>query len=126
MDNQIAINTFSDEKIADPLVQETMKKVTNRVVAKAEEGSVDFERGIPIRITLKDGRVLEHVTSRQDILGSQQNPWGFDNIKAKFQVNAGMVLSEDTVGEAVDAWSDITEMTDVAGAIRRTMVKRQG
>ena len=27
VDNQIAIDTFSDEKMADPAVQETMKKV---------------------------------------------------------------------------------------------------
>ena len=123
VDNEIAISTFSDEKIADPVLQETMAKVTNRVVAKAEEGSVDFERGIPIRITLKDGRVLEHTTSRQDILGSQHNPWDFENIKAKFQQNAAMVLSEDVVNDAVDTWSEITQLTDVAGAIQRTMVK---
>ena len=123
VDNEITINTFSDEKIADPVLQETMSKVSNRVVAKAEEGSVDFERGIPIRITLTDGRVLEHATSRQDILGSQHNPWDFENIKAKFLQNAAMVLSEDIVNDAADTWSEITQLTDVAGAIQRTMVK---
>ncbi|MCH8280689.1 MAG: MmgE/PrpD family protein [Chloroflexi bacterium] len=123
VDNEIAIDTFSAEKLADPAVQETMKKVRNRVVAKAVEGSVDFEQGIPIRITLKDGRVFEHTTSRQDILGSQHNPWGFDNIKSKFQVNAGMVLSESGVADAVDTWSDITQVTDIASALKRTLVK---
>ena len=126
VDHQLAIDTFSDEKIADPAVKETMKKVRNRVVSKAEEGVVDFSKGIPIRITLKDGRVLEHSTTRNDILGSQGNPWGFENIKSKFQANAGMVLTEEEVTAAVEAWSDITQVSDVAAAIRGTLVGSGG
>ena len=51
------------------------------------------------------------------------NPWGFENIKNKFRVNAGMVLPDAEVDAAVESWSDIPEMTDVAGAIRGTLVK---
>ena len=36
VDNQIAIDTFSDEKIADANIQETMEKVSNRVLSKPE------------------------------------------------------------------------------------------
>ena len=100
-----------------------MGKVRTRVLAKSEEGSTDFLKGLPIRITLKDGRVFEHTTGRHDIVGGQVNPWGFENIKNKFRVNAGMVLPDAEVDSAVDTWSDIPQMTDVAGAIRGTLVK---
>ena len=70
--------------------------------------------------------MFEHSTTREDILGSQHNPWGFDNIKSKFQVNAGMVLTEAEVTAAVDAWSDITQVSDLAAAIKGTLVGNRG
>jgi len=124
VDDQVAIGTFSKDKIAEPRIQEVMDKVRTRVLAKSEEGTTDFQKGLPIRITLKDGRVFEHTTAREDILGSQKNPWGFDSIKGKFQVNAGLVFPEDKVADTIDTWSDITQVTDIAGAISSTLVGR--
>ena len=66
---------------------------------------------------------VEHTTGRHDIVGGQVNPWGFENIANKFRVNAGMVLDSSDVDAAVNAWSDIPQMTDVSGEIRRTLVK---
>jgi hypothetical protein len=83
----------------------------------------DFHQTLPIRITLKDGRVFEHTTASNMILGAQQNPWGFENIKGKFRANAGLALTEEGVDAAVVAWSDIPQMTDIAGAVRKTLVK---
>ncbi len=123
IDGEIGIETFRDQKIADETVQETMGKVRTRVLAKSEEGATDFLKGLPIKITLKDGRVFEHTTGRHDIIGGQVNPWGFENIANKFRVNAGMVLDSSDVDAAVNAWSDIPQMTDVSGEIRRTLVK---
>ena len=108
MDGEIGIETFRDEKIAQETVQETMNKVRTRVLAKSEAGSTDFLLGVPVKITLKDGRVFEHTTGRDDIIGGQKNPWGFDNIKSKFQVNARMVLRDAEADEAAEAWSDIS------------------
>ena len=125
IDGEVGIETFRDEKIKETTVQETMDKVRNRVLAKAEQGATDFQKGLPIRITLKDGRVFEHTTGRDDILGGQNYPWGFDNIKDKFRECAAMVLSDEDVNAAIDEWSDIPQMTDVAGAVRRTLVKSE-
>jgi 2-methylcitrate dehydratase PrpD len=125
VDGEVAIDTFTEGKIADPRVQETMGKVNTRVLSKWEQGSGDYTMGA-LRITLKDGRVFEHTTEREDILGSQKNPWGFDNIKGKFRANARLVLPDDDVSAAVDTWSDIARMEDIAGAIRRTLVKNGG
>jgi hypothetical protein len=59
-------------------------------------------------------------------LGGQQNPWGFESIKGKFRNNARLALTETGVDAAVDAWSDIPRMTDIAGAVRKTLVKNGG
>jgi len=121
VDGEIAVDTFTQEKIADPTINETMGKVRTRVMAKSEEMLTRSDDGHKIKITLKDGRVFEHVTARADILGSQKNPWGFENIKAKFQENVALVLSQEGVEDAVSAWSDILQVTDVSGTVARTL-----
>ena len=126
VDGEVGIDTFRDEKIAQNTVRETMHKVRTRIVAKSQSISNEPLKEVPIKITLNDGRVLEHITGREDILGAQNNPWGFDNIKSKFQVNARMALPDAEADEAVEAWSDIPQMADVAGTIRRTLVKNGG
>ena len=123
VDEDITIGTFSQEKIDDPKIQEAMGKVSNRVMAKSEEGLTDHGQGLPIRITLKDGRIIDHRTSRGNILVAQGNPWGFDNIKSKFEFNAGLALSRDRVQDTVDTWSDIGSVTDLADNIQKTLVR---
>ena len=103
-----------------------MDKVNLRVMAKSEELLTNSENGLKVKITLKDGRVFEHATARADILGAQGNPWGFDNIKAKFEENVALVLNDDDVNRAVQAWSDIPEVTDVADLVRSTLVATRG
>ena len=122
VDGEMGIESYTDEKVREPIIKEAMGKVTQRVVPKADELSVDFDQGIPVKITLKDGRVLEHSTTRQNILGSQHNPWGFDNIKAKFEVNAALALSRERIAETVETWTDIAQVGDVSEAIQRTLV----
>ncbi|MAX59373.1 MAG: hypothetical protein CL755_11130 [Chloroflexi bacterium] len=121
VDGEIAVDTFTQEKIADPTIKETMGKVRTRVMAKSEEMLTRSEDGHKVKITLKDGRVFEHVTARADILGSQKNPWGFDSIKSKFQENVALVLSQEGVDDAVNAWSDILQVSDVSGTVSRTL-----
>ena len=122
VDGEVSIGTFSEESINNPDIQETMEKVNTRVLSKWEESSGEVLKGLPVRITLKDGRTFEHVTARDMILGGAKNPWGFENIKGKFEVNAGMVLSDERVAETVETWSDITEVTDLTDTIRSTLV----
>ena len=121
VDGEIAVDTFTQEKIADPTINETMGKVRTRVMAKSEEMLTRSEDGHKVKITLKDGRVFEHVTARADILGSQKNPWGFDSIKSKFQENVALVLSQEGVDAAVNAWSDFLQVSDVSGTVSRTL-----
>ena len=121
VDGEIAVDTFTQEKIADPTINETMGKVRTRVMAKSEEMLTRSEDGHKVKITLKDGRVFEHVTARADILGSQKNPWGFDSIKSKFQENVALVLSQEGVDDAGNAWADILQVSDGSGTVARTL-----
>ena len=126
VDGVVGIETFRDEKISSETVQDAMNKVHVRVLAKSESTTSDIHAPVPVKITLKDGRVLEHTTARSEILGSKKNPWGFDNIKSKFQANARMALSDAEADRAAEVWSDIPNMTDLAGAIRRTVANNGG
>jgi 2-methylcitrate dehydratase len=122
VDGEVKIDTFTQEKIDDRTIGETMDKVRTRVMAKSEELLTNSENGLKVKITLKDGRVFEHTTARADILGSQKNPWGFENIQAKFRENVALVLNDADVNQAVQAWSDIPEVTNVAELVRTTLV----
>ncbi len=126
VDGEVKIDTFTQEKIDDRTIGETMDKVRTRVMAKSEELLTNSENGLKVKITLKDGRVFEHTTARADILGSQKNPWGFENIQAKFRENVALVLNDADVNQAVQAWSDIPEVTNIAELVRSTLVATKG
>ena len=122
VDGEVNIDTFTQDKIDDEMINDTMGKVRTRVMAKSEELLTESADGLKVKITLKDGRVFEHTTAREDTLGSQKNPWGFDAIKDKFQDNVSRVLSPDGIAKAIETWENIPEMTDIATAIRSTLV----
>ena len=125
VDGEVKIDTFTQERIEDEAIGETMNKVRTRVMAKSEELLTNSENGLKIKITLKDGRVFEHTTARADILGGQKNPWGFENIQAKFRENVALVLNDEDVQRAVESWSDIPEVTNVTELVRSTLVARR-
>ena len=125
VDGEVKIDTFTQERIEDEAIGETMNKVRTRVMAKSEELLTNSENGLKVKITLKDGRVFEHTTARADILGGQKNPWGFENIQAKFRENVALVLNDEDVQRAVESWSDIPEVTNVTELVRSTLVARR-
>ena len=118
VDGRVNIETFSDEKIGNSAIRETMDKVQLKVRSRWSQETDQFGLGMPVRIKLKDGRELVRVTSRDEILGSQQTPWGMDNIAEKFRVNAAYSLPPDMVGQAVETWSQIDGIPRVADAIK--------
>ena len=123
VDGQIGIDTFTSDRVAADDVQSMMERVRMRVQSKWERGGGTVSKGVPIRITLKDGRVFEHETPRGEILGSQLNPWGMENIAGKFRENAGLALADDRIDDAVQQWRDVTQVNDVGAAIRGTLVR---
>ena len=118
VDGEVGVDTFTPEKIQDSRIQETMTRVNLNVQSRWDQGSAEVKGATPVRIRLKDGRVLEHATQRRDILGSQSNPWGMDSITGKFRVNARLALSDEAVERAIETWADVSQVKDVGEAVK--------
>ncbi|MBI4333925.1 MAG: MmgE/PrpD family protein [Chloroflexi bacterium] len=126
---KVDIDTFTEKTVRDPRIVETMHRVRIRVLSKWEISEANVQRrwpggsstgstGKPVTVRLKDGRVLSKAIPPDGILGSQKNPWGFENIRAKFETNARLALPEAKVQEAVRVWSRLEQIPDIREAIR--------
>jgi 2-methylcitrate dehydratase PrpD len=124
---KVDIETFTDERIHDARIQETMDKVRVRILTRWDEweeksrgrwpdGSTGFT-GKPVKVRLKDGRALVKAIAPKELLGSPRNPWGLQNIRTKFESNASRVLPPDKVRQAAELWSKLSEIKDVSRAI---------
>ncbi|MBI4333337.1 MAG: MmgE/PrpD family protein [Chloroflexi bacterium] len=126
---KVDIDTFSDQRVKDPRIQETMDKIHVRVLSKWEIGYDEIEQrwpkggttgatGRPIVVRLKGGKVLSKAVVPGRLLGSQKNPWAFENIRDKFETNARLALPEHQVQAAVRVWSGPEQIKDIQEAIR--------
>ena len=124
---RVDIDTFTDERIKDARIQATMDKIRVRILTRWDEweekssgkwpdGSTGFT-GKPVRVRLKDGRALTKTISPKQLLGSPRNPWGFENIRAKFEANANLALPPQKVKEAAERWSRMTDIKDLRSAL---------
>ena len=118
VDGEVGVDTFTQGKINDPVIRETMGKVRLNVQSKWDGASGEQPRGTPVKIRLYDGRLLEHTTSQDEILGSHKNPWGFDNVVGKFRGNARRALPSEVVDQAIEVWSAMGDLKDVGLGIR--------
>jgi 2-methylcitrate dehydratase PrpD len=119
----VDINTFTDERINDPRIRETMSKIKVRILSKREERGhgnepvVSPSTGRPVRVKLHDGRVFSKTIGSREMLGSSRNPWGWANIARKFETNASLALPNSHVQEAIERWSKLGEMSDIRNAV---------
>ena len=118
VDGKIGIDTFTEEKVKDPVIKQTMDKVRINVRARWQESRDDYSAGIPVTIRLKDGRVLEHRTPEDQIKGGQKNPMGMEWIMGNFRENAGMALPESMVERALETWVKVDEVKDLGSAVK--------
>ena len=124
----IDIDTFTDERIQDTRIQETMDKIRVRPLSLWEVGLDRAESRWPggstghtnraIRVRLKSGQILSKHIPPDEVLGEPKNPWGFDNIRGKFERNASLVLSQERVAEAVKVWAELENIQDIREAIK--------
>ena len=123
----IDIDTFTDERIQDPRIQQTMEKVRVRVLTQWEVGLDRAESRWPggstghtnraIKVRLTDGRVFTKHIPPDQVLGEPKNPWSFENIRAKFAKNARLVLSQERAAEAEKVWSNLEQIKSVREAV---------
>jgi 2-methylcitrate dehydratase PrpD len=128
----VDIETFSDDRVKDPRIVDTMDKIRVRILTRWDEweeksggrwplGSTGFT-GKPVKVRLKDGRALVKTVSPKELLGSPRNPWGMEKIREKFETNARLVLPGDKVQQASALWSSLGEIKDVRNAVKGLLI----
>jgi 2-methylcitrate dehydratase PrpD len=118
VDGKVGIDTFTARRVKDPVIKEAMGKVHITVRSRWQERRGDHEAGIPVKIRLKSGRVLEHITPMDEIRGSQKDPLTTDTMVAKFRENASLALPAHKVDQAFATWSSLHEVEDVRRAVK--------
>lgn len=120
------IEHFTDERVNDPKLQEAMEKVRVEVLAKWDPRITKPElqakmasslKVNPVTVYLNDGRILTKAVARDQLVGTQQRPWGEENIRRKFEENAALVLPRTGVSQAIDIWRNIDQVGDIRQAL---------
>lgn len=125
VDGKVGVDTFTPEKIQGQEIQETMSKVQITVRTQWEAGSGASQAGTPVKVHLKDGRVLTKSTAPDQILGSYKNPLGLDYLVGKFRENAALALPAAKVEQAVQMWSPLGEVGDIVQAVKPLLADGQ-
>jgi 2-methylcitrate dehydratase PrpD len=105
---------YSDEAIADARVLDLARRVRYETKEYATYPAA-FPGGV--RITLRDGRVLEAELPHQR--GGPENPLSADEVCAKFRENAGMALPDGAVEALESSILSLERLDDVAGLLRQ-------
>jgi 2-methylcitrate dehydratase PrpD len=108
------LGAYSEEAIADPRVLD----LARRVRYETKEYST-YPAAFPggVRITLRNGRVLEAELPHQH--GGPENPLSADEVRAKFRENAGLALADSPVDALEHAILSLERLDDVAGLLQQ-------
>ena len=125
---RIDIDTFPDQMIGDPRIQEMMDKVCVKVLSRWEVGLERAEGRWPraqssgytyrpVKVCLEDGRVFTINVLPSELLGAPRNPRPFESISAKFENNASLALSPGKVESVVQLWARLDGVQDLSEAV---------
>jgi 2-methylcitrate dehydratase len=108
---QVGVDEFTDETVADPMVQELL----TRTVVHQDPELMTFGKGtMPGKVTVRttDGRELTAQVVHPS--GSPGNPLTEDEFKAKYMDMAERVLGHDQADELYQRARDLRRVADVA------------
>jgi 2-methylcitrate dehydratase PrpD len=108
------LGAYAEEAIADSRVLDLARRVRYETKDYATYPAA-FPGGV--RITLRDGRVLEAELPHQR--GGPGNPLTADEVRAKFRDNAGLTLPEGAVEGLEHAILSLEELDGVTGLLRQ-------
>jgi 2-methylcitrate dehydratase PrpD len=126
----VDIDTYTDERVADPVINEVMERVRVRVLTRWDVGlekaagrwpsgqSTGYTHR-PVTVKLNDGRVLTENVMPNHVLGMPANPWGMENIAKKFEANAALALPAELAAEASQTWRSIDAISKIPDAVQR-------
>jgi 2-methylcitrate dehydratase PrpD len=110
------LGAYSDETIADSKVLDLARRVRYETKEYPTYPAA-FPGGV--RISLKDGRVLDAELPHQR--GGPENPLTDDEVRAKFRENAGLACSEAQVEALEHSILHLEELDNVRGLLRETV-----
>ena len=117
VDGALGIEQFTPERIGAPEIREMMDKIHINVLTQWQVGAGDYMGAVPVKIHLKDARVLERSTEPDQVIGGYKKPFGLDFMLCKFRQTAGLALSAAKVELAIETWSPEGEVGSVAAAV---------
>jgi 2-methylcitrate dehydratase PrpD len=107
---------FTDEFVQSPAAQRMMQRVTAVHDVEIEKQGFDKIRSI-VEVDLVDGRKLVQ-PSDDRYRGGPDNPFSREDLKAKFDDCAGLVLAQVRLTPAFDAIESVDSMSDIRQLVR--------
>ena len=121
LERKAGIAQFQDRKVRDKKVIELMKRVTLYVDDELERLGYDQVRS-RVRITLKNGRVIE---GRYDVArGHPEKPMSWAELSDKFRDCASLVLADKNAEKAMQLIARIEDFTSLKPLLRALTVGR--
>jgi len=117
LDKHIHIGSYTDEKLNRPEFKEALSKLRVNVMPPWDPNFSAMANSNPITIKLKDGRVFHRDTNRHQMHGTPADPLTEAELLAKFDFNAGLVLSSQDASRARDAWRNLADVEDIGQAL---------
>src|SRR6266850_255829 len=107
---------FTDEFVSSAPVQEMMPRVTGVHDEAIEKQGFDKIRSV-VEVDLVDGRKLVQ-PSDDRYRGGPENPFSREDLKAKFDDCAGLVLAQDRLTPVFNAIESVDSMSDIRQLVR--------
>jgi 2-methylcitrate dehydratase PrpD len=107
---------FTDAFVQSPAAQQMMQRVTGVHDPEIEKQGFDKIRSI-VEVDLVDGRKLVQ-PSDDRYRGGPDNPFTREDLKAKFDDCAGLVLAQDRLTPAFNAIESVDSMADIRQLVR--------
>jgi 2-methylcitrate dehydratase PrpD len=111
VEGQFTLKEVSDDKVKDPQILKTAKKVKRGV----NPDFIDYRNAL-VNIKLKDGKSYERYL--EDAIGSPEMPVSREIIEGKFRTNAENVLSEGKIQAVIDMVDTLDKLEDISGLMR--------
>jgi 2-methylcitrate dehydratase PrpD len=117
VDGQLDVDSYVPEKLERPEFAEALQKIDVKVTSNWDTAYAALPGETPLRVQLKDGRVLTRSTGRHSMYGMPANPLTDDDLQAKFRLNAQLTLSSDEAEQALSCWSRLGELPNLRAAL---------
>ncbi len=113
----IDASTFREDGIKDGRILEIIPRIN--LVDEGTETTRNLPLGTtPVRVHLKNSKVLERSTAPSEVEGSAARPMAQERLIEKFKSNCSFVLDASAVDQAVQAWINIRHLNSISVAMQ--------